>query len=290
MKQVVVTADDFGIAEEINRGIIHAHLRGIVTSASLLTNAPATLNAIQLAKECPTLEIGIHLSLVEGISLRGRHGTTTDELRYFNDSICLHRHWRPFVLRYVTGRIKIAEIEEELRLQFESFLEHFDRIPFANATQHLHLLPGIQELVIKLCREYKVEALRVPSSKDGHGRFPFDVALKILGKRMRKNLGANKFTAPMCTDQFAGFHVSGCLTESDLMKIIDNLGEGTTEIMTHPGFNSRFLRTNLSWGYRHFRWEQELEALTSPMVRGMIRAQGIAITSFSGLRSEEQHG
>jgi predicted glycoside hydrolase/deacetylase ChbG (UPF0249 family) len=190
----------------------------------------------------------------------------------------------------MTGRIKLAEIEEELRLQFETFLKYYDRIPFANGTQHLHLLPGIQELVIKLCQEYKVGVLRIPSGKDGRGRFPFDFALKILGKKMRKNLGASKFSAPTCTDQFEGFQVSGCLTESDLMKILDNLGDGTTEIMTHPGFNSRFLRTNLSWGYRNFRWEQELEALTSPMVRGMIRSQGIEITSFSRIHREEQHG
>ena len=286
MKRVVVTADDFGIAEEINRGIIHAHLRGIVTSASLLTNAPATSDAVALAKENPSLEIGIHLSLVEGLSLRGRHGTTTDDLRYFSDAICLHRHWRPFVLRYMTGRIKLAEVEEELRLQFETFLKYFPSIPFANATQHLHLLPGIQDLVLKLCQEYKVGVLRVPSVHDGSGRFPFDLALKILGRKMRKTIATNKVTNPACTDRFAGFHVSGRLTESDLMQIIENLGEGTTEIMTHPGYNSTFLRRHLSWGYRNFRWEQEVEALTSPMVRGIIRSHGIKLTSFSELRRE----
>ena len=283
MKRVVVTADDFGIAEEINKGIVHAHLNGIVTSASLLTNAPATEDAIQIAKSTPSLEVGIHLSLVEGISLRGCPGTTTDDLRYFSDTVCLHRHWRPFITRYFSGRIKIEEIEEELRLQFEKFLKYFPSIPFANATQHLHILPGIQELVIKLAKEYRVNVLRIPGPEDQGGRFPFGPVLKFLGKRMRKTLKLQDLDKPSHTDQFAGFHVSGQLNESELMKIIGSLGEGTTEIMTHPGYNCAYLRDNLAWGYKDFRWEQEMEALTSPMVRGAIRAKGVELRNFSSI-------
>lgn len=283
MKRVVVTADDFGIAEEINDGIMNAHLRGIVTSASLLINAPATDHAIQLAKQHPSLEIGIHLSLVEGISLRGRHGTTTDDLRYFGEAICLHRHWRPFVLRYLTGRINLAEVEEELRLQFEKFLQSFPHVPFANATQHLHILPGIQEIVIKLAKEFRVGVLRIPSPKDTGGRFPFGFVLKMLGNKMRKSLGLEHEQRPLCTDRFAGFTVSGQLSESELMRIIANLGDGTTEIMTHPGYNCKFLRDHLAWGYKDFCWEQEMEALTSPMVRGLIRSSGIELSPFSGM-------
>jgi predicted glycoside hydrolase/deacetylase ChbG (UPF0249 family) len=58
----IVNADDFGYSHGINRGIAEAHDRGIVTSASLMVNAPAAREAIELARERPELSLGIHVN------------------------------------------------------------------------------------------------------------------------------------------------------------------------------------------------------------------------------------
>lgn len=62
-KLLVVTADDFGISHGVNRGIVQAHREGILTSTSLMVNRPASTAAAALARDCPTLSVGLHLEL-----------------------------------------------------------------------------------------------------------------------------------------------------------------------------------------------------------------------------------
>jgi predicted glycoside hydrolase/deacetylase ChbG (UPF0249 family) len=63
MKWLIVTGDDFGLHPGINRGVIRAHRDGILTSASLLVDRPASEEAAALGRACPTLSLGLHLEL-----------------------------------------------------------------------------------------------------------------------------------------------------------------------------------------------------------------------------------
>src|SRR5512133_1746249 len=63
MKSLIITADDFGISRGINRGIVEAHLSGVVTSTSLMVDRPACEEAVALARQCPKLSLGLHLEL-----------------------------------------------------------------------------------------------------------------------------------------------------------------------------------------------------------------------------------
>src|SRR6266542_3837691 len=62
-RYVIVNADDFGESPGVNRGIIEAHERGIVTSASLMVDQPATNAAVALARQHPDLSLGLHVNL-----------------------------------------------------------------------------------------------------------------------------------------------------------------------------------------------------------------------------------
>jgi chitin disaccharide deacetylase len=63
MKWLIVTGDDFGMSHGINRGVLQAHRDGILTTASLLVNWPASEAAAALGSECPALSLGLHLEL-----------------------------------------------------------------------------------------------------------------------------------------------------------------------------------------------------------------------------------
>jgi len=63
MKQLIVNADDLGACHGTNHGILDAHGRGIVTSASLLVDAPGSAEAARLAATAPGLSVGLHLDL-----------------------------------------------------------------------------------------------------------------------------------------------------------------------------------------------------------------------------------
>ena len=63
MKWLIVTGDDLGMSDGINRGILETHSRGVLTSASLFVNGCASEKAAVLAREWPTLSVGLHLDL-----------------------------------------------------------------------------------------------------------------------------------------------------------------------------------------------------------------------------------
>jgi predicted glycoside hydrolase/deacetylase ChbG (UPF0249 family) len=275
---VIVTADDFGLSPEVNRGIIEAHVNGVVTSASLLVNAPGTAEAVRLARDTPSLELGIHLGIVEGYSLRGERSTITGEDQYFAGGLCLHRHWKPFLARYLTGRIDLGEVREELTLQLERFANLFGEIHFANSTQHLHVVPGIARIILELCGQYRVRALRAPGGWPSRNRWLMGALLGGLGNILRRRA---RDAGLVTTDEFVGFESSGRLGEKELGALLRGARPGTTtEIMTHPGYECHQLRVALPGSYRRFRWQEELAALTSSRIRAEIDACAIRLARF----------
>jgi predicted glycoside hydrolase/deacetylase ChbG (UPF0249 family) len=64
-RYLIVNADDFGQSNSVNRGIIAAHERGIVTSASLMVRWPAADEAAAYSRQHPNLSLGLHVDLGE---------------------------------------------------------------------------------------------------------------------------------------------------------------------------------------------------------------------------------
>ena len=67
MRRLIINADDFGLTSGVNRAIVEAHGHGVVTSATLMANAPAFSEAVQLAEASPRLGVGCHVVLVDGV-------------------------------------------------------------------------------------------------------------------------------------------------------------------------------------------------------------------------------
>jgi chitin disaccharide deacetylase len=64
---LIVNADDFGQSDGVNKGIIAAHERGIVTSASLMVRWRAAAKAANYAKSHPEFSVGLHVDLGEWV-------------------------------------------------------------------------------------------------------------------------------------------------------------------------------------------------------------------------------
>ena len=71
-RYLIVNADDFGLSEGVNRGIIRAHEQGIVTSASLMVRGPAAEQAADYARQHPGLSVGLHVDLAEWVYREGQ--------------------------------------------------------------------------------------------------------------------------------------------------------------------------------------------------------------------------
>jgi hopanoid biosynthesis associated protein HpnK len=271
---VIVNADDFGLSQAINRGVIAAHRNGIVTSASLMVNGPAFEHAVALAKENPALDIGVHLSLTElsPVAAPETVASLVDERMAFAP------HARDFAARYLRGRIVLAEVATELDAQLRRARSQGLAISHIDSHQHVHALPGIARVVLELASAHGIPAIRVPSET---------LRCYVLSRvrnapRVAEQLALNAVCAfsPLrrCRDgeRFVGFHFGGQLTQRNLETALRALpASGTFELMCHPA-DEEADGPHSKWGYAG---PAEREALTSEATRQLIRERGIALVS-----------
>ena len=274
---LTVVAADFGLHSKINAGIIASHRQGIVTSTALLTAGPAVDHALAGLSECPDLEVGIHLALVECYAQTRRVSSLSDRLDYLSDPgqayrPCLIRHWKPFVTRYLAGRIDLKDVRLEVQAQLDEFVKKVGRVPaFANGTQHLHLLPGVFETIRDCLEKNSVRWIRSPKTvlkMDSAGRRRLSGSVYQWLSRRALRHSPSHLRSP---DSFSGFDFCGHTTEEILLQLLEALPPGHTELMLHPGFDCPDLRAKLPWAYSDFDWEGEMQAACSPRVLDALR-------------------
>jgi predicted glycoside hydrolase/deacetylase ChbG (UPF0249 family) len=257
LRRLIINADDFGYTPDVNAGIVHAHRSGVLTSTTLMANGEAFENAVHLAKETPTLDIGAHLVLVQGCSvLDGRLLPET-----------------PRQLLTVLAR-RGLDVYGELKAQIEKIHAAGLQISHLDSHKHTHLIPGVFRAVVKLAGEFGVPWVRLPLDTTFRlAKLP--CALGNLYYR-RFAQGSNV----RITDHFLGFELTGSLTEETFAGALNKIEDGITEFMCHPGYLGPALkqaRTRLKESRL-----RELEALTSPRIRELIGAKGIELGPFPG--------
>jgi hopanoid biosynthesis associated protein HpnK len=277
LKQLIVNADDFGLTAGVNRGILQAFQDGIVTSASLLVTGHAFDEAVALARQNPKLDVGLHLALVEERAVLGRDAlpTLVDETGRFP------RTSAEFIRRAVLRRISWQEVEREIAAQIALFQKTGLRMSHLNSHQHLHMFPPVFQIVRRLTRGMDNVWIRNSagqwrkSSGVRMGRWVQQLGLNLTCLSAR---GLRSPPLPQMPDRMYGFEVSGCLTRSAIEQILRKIPDGLYELICHPGEGDAATRKRYShWGYR---WAEELEALTAPETRVVLKEQGIALTSF----------
>jgi len=246
-RQLIVTADDVALHEGMTEGAIRAHREGIVTACSVVANGSAFDDAVVRLRDTPSLEVGVHLALVEERSLTG---------------LRMPSKFTSFVPLYVLRAIPVAAIERELRAQVERVLGAGLRVTHLNGHQHLHLLPRVFAIVTRLAREHDIPYVRIVDDRGGSARPLSMRILAALGRRAR---------APFTNDRTVGVSAAGHL--DDATPLLDHV-DGVTELVTHPGVGV----TGYDWGYA---WEAETRALCDPRLREELERRGIELTAPS---------
>jgi hopanoid biosynthesis associated protein HpnK len=271
---LIVNADDFGISTPVNAGIVKAHISGIVTSTTLLATGDAFEHALTMAKAHPRLDLGLHLALVGQRPLLSpsRIPSLVDGDGMFHESVFA------FTRRYLTSRIRDEEIERELDAQAELVRGRVS-ISHVDSHQHVHMLPGVRRIVIRLCNRHRIRAMRWPAERIRlrSVRSLSDVvrSAQLAALNLAGRIGGRSDV--LSPDQFVGFLHGGRFQESTLLETLRTLpSEGLCELMCHPGLPASAERYP-SWGYA---WPQELEALTAPRVIDYVRERGIKLTNY----------
>jgi predicted glycoside hydrolase/deacetylase ChbG (UPF0249 family) len=303
---LVVNADDLGLCEAVNLGVAEAFDRGVVTSASLLSTGEAFAQAVELARARPELDIGVHLALTSGPIAGREPGAGAPGMKPVSDPAVvpslvdsggtLLGTWRAFLIRYLRGGVRRQDVETELRAQIERVCQAGLRPSHLDSNQHLHVLPGVLPIVARVAADYGIGAVRWPHQRAsrrpvgrsgghadeehvGHTR-PTGLRRRAEGLALRAlcRVGARtaKANGLLVADDFRGFDEAGAWDASALAQTVGEIGAGLTEICCHPAVDDS-VGERFPWGYR---WQQELDALTSQEVAAAIRASGVKLTSF----------
>lgn len=289
MRRLIVNADDFGFTSGVNRAIIEAHTRGVVTSSTLMANGPAFAEATQLAETVPRLSVGCHVVLIDGEpvlsaeeipSLTSRSGAPR-----FRDGLKAFAAWA------VAGRIDADEITAEATAQIRKIQSVGIIVSHVDTHKHTHLFPQILRPLLRAAAACGVRAVRNP----------FGPRLPLRSSQLLRRPGlwtryaetrvlsrfAGKFREAVDRDGFAtadgtlGIEVTGTLDETLFHAIAHSIPEGTWEFVCHPGYNDADLRAAKT-RLRDSR-EIELQALTLPAAREVLSQQGIQLISYYDL-------
>jgi len=236
MRQLVVNADDLGLTVGVNDGIFDAHAFGILTSASLFANAPATGDAIRRSRSYPSLGLGAHLTLVDGAPIlhpRQIPTLVTDDGRF-------RRSWKPFIVACLRGRISLGEVERELTAQIERLLRAGIALTHLDAHKHVHAYPPIFSIVARLAARFGVEVVRVPYESPVPGpatQVLLNAALSPWTRRARRMAASFGLRTP----RFIGRIHTGALNREALHSMLRAVPPGVTELMVHPGYRDEAL-------------------------------------------------
>ena len=290
MKKLIVNADDFGLTDGVNQAIIDGHRNGIITSTTLMANGMAFDSAVAASSTAPALGVGVHLNLTQGRpvcpashipSIVASGGT------FYPSPGILAR-------RILMGQVKLRDIENELRSQIEKIASAGIRITHLDSHKHIHLLPPVFNLVVKISSEHGIECMRCPiepawsalgplrSKQQGWlpmtKQYVLGRALSTLGTCQMKKVARAGLYRP---EHFWGLSQTGFMDTAMLGQILQAVPDGTSELMCHPGYVDAALeqtRTRL-----RVQRKTELAALTNPGIRQLVAELGIELISYDKL-------
>jgi len=276
VRQLVVNADDLGLTSGVNDGIFDAYELGILTSASLFANAPATTDAIRRARMHPSLGLGAHLALVDGSPTLPASEIPT----LVGDDGRFRTSWKPFIVACLQGRISLGEVESELTAQIERLLSARITVTHLDAHKHVHAYPPVFAIVARLAVRFGIPVVRVPFERgsasfilDGRSRTQALLNAAMwpwarVNYRLASSLGLR-------TPEFIGRIHTGVLDQPALRTLLHGTRAGVTELMVHPGYlddELRTVRTRLLESR-----QQELELLCRMDTRARVFAERIEL-------------
>jgi hopanoid biosynthesis associated protein HpnK len=279
VKRLIVTADDFGAAHEVNEAVEAAHSRGILTAASLMVSGAAAADAVRCARRMRQLRVGLHIVLVEGrptlpasqvSRLVGADGLFRSDMATLGAEIACSPRAR-------------RQLSAEISAQFEAFAATGLTLDHCNAHKHFHLHPSIGRMIASIGPRFGVRAVRVPEEplsvlreiEPSTARAPTLITAPFAWL-LKRQLRAAGLAYP---DRVFGLHWSGAMTRARLAGLLRHLPEGLSEIYLHPATGAY---AGSAPGYRY---RDEMEALTSPDIvragrNGTVRLGGFA--DFAG--------
>jgi hopanoid biosynthesis associated protein HpnK len=279
--QIVVNADDFGCSTSINTAVIQAHLRGVLTSASLMVTGDAVEEAVALAKKTPSLAVGLHVVVAGGqaaLSLTQIPHLVDGNGRFPDNPLRAG-------VQYFFNRAAREELAQELEAQFERFAATGLSLSHVDSHLHMHVHPTVFGLLLPLLRKYGATGLRLPRDDfwlamdydrcQAGKKAAWALAFGLLSHQCLAHLDGD---SPVVTDRVYGLMQTGQMREAYVLALLGRLQVPTAELYFHPSTVAEGNSLGPNAG--------DLAALLSPAVRQTIEERGIRLATYSSLSEE----
>jgi hopanoid biosynthesis associated protein HpnK len=285
--RLIINADDFGLTPGINRSIAELHRAGVLTSATLMATGPAFEDAIAIARSLPSLGIGCHIVLTDGVpasppetipSLLGPDGKT------FRPSLM------NFVQALLRGNIREADIEREAEAQIDRLQQAGIAITHVDTHKHTHLFPAVTRPLLRVLERNNITAIRNPfepafTQRLAHADLKRRLQIHLLN-RLRPTFERHpqlQNSRVLTTDGTLGVSATGNLNTSTLDEILKAMPTtGTFELVCHPGYNDRDL-DRVTTRLRSHR-EIEMQALLSAIPARLSQPNAPTLIHYGSLK------
>jgi len=284
MKQLIITSDDFGLSPGVNRAVERAWQEGVLTNASIMPGGSAFDEAVEIARRNPGLQVGLHLTLVQGCATLPREevpGLVDGSGRFGDNAVAAG-------MRYFFDKGLFKQLKREIEAQIVKVLEAGIEISHLDGHLNIHQHPTVFAFLVDLMPRYGISSFRLSRERLFHN-LAFDRE-RAVGKAVERVIfGALSDHCRPQLDRLGisyagevkGVLNSGRMTEEYLLNILDGLQEGMTEIYFHPGCLPDTEITRRMPDYRH---EEELAAIIGPRVRQKLSELGIELCNYRGDR------
>ncbi|RRB07202.1 polysaccharide deacetylase family protein [Larkinella rosea] len=260
--RLIVRGDDMGYSHSGNEALVKCYKEGIESSIEVIVPSPWFPEAVEMLKQIPDIDVGIHLALTsEWDNMKWRPLTASPSLRdadgFFYPMIYPNKNYPKRAL--VENDWKIEDVEREFRAQIEMGMKKIPRI--SHVSGHMgctSMGDEVKALIQKLAKEYN---------------------LLILDRNMQ-DLGVTGAG-------YIGPHVTSAEKIESFSKMLESLEPGKTYLFVdHPGLDTPELRAIHHIGYEHVAIDRQgvTDAWTSPKVKELIKSKGIRLIGYRDLR------
>lgn len=271
MRRLIVNADDFGRSTSINRAVIQAHQRGILTTASLMVNGAAAEEAVALAHEHPCLGVGLHLTLCHGTSALP-HSEIPDLVdpqgNFSNNPVAAG-------FKYFANRRCHAQLAREISAQFEKFRATRLTLDHLNGHLHFHLHPTVFKIILPNIAKWQIAQMRLTrepfwlNAKIARGRWLYRISHAIIFNMLSARADHMlDMSNTLYTHRVFGLLQNALVDEPYIRNLLPQLPEGDSELYSHPSLDE----------FKH-----EYDALVSPATRELVEKLGIKLIRYADL-------
>ncbi len=223
---LIINADDLGMNESVNSAICEAFSGGHIDRTTLLVNMPDSENGMKMATQNSFADkVGLHLNLTSGRPLT--EGIAKDPVMCNEAGEYTADFARNLKTRFFLPRATRANVEAELRAQFDRYRQLGGTLWHIDSHHHVHTDPSIWQILRKVIRDYPVTSVRLGRNMYRGGNPLMRIYKVILNASIRRRCGIRSDYFGSATDYAAFTEKKPYLAQ-----------KCGVEVMVHPVYDS----------------------------------------------------